>query len=367
MLRESRDPPSALRYRALDAMLQRGLLPDGLLRAGSYAGSLIRERRELRGGPEATEQRLQSLVQLMREGPIAQATEAANEQHYEMPPELFGLMLGPRYKYSGCLWEPGVESLAQAEEAMLTLTCKRAQVLDGMRVLDLGCGWGSLTLWLAERYPGCRITAVSNSGSQRRLIEARCAERRAHNVEVITADVNSFEPEGTFHRVISVEMFEHMRNWQELLRRISGWLSDDGRLFVHTFSHRSVAYRFEATWAAERFFTAGLMPSHDLPLHFQDDLRCERRWALAGTHYARTLQEWRRRLDAHAEEAIELLTTTGHSHAEARRILGTWRLFLISTAVMWGRDHGRRWLISHYRFAPRSHPQGAAGRAGAIA
>lgn len=349
---------SALRYRMLDGALGRGLAPDVLLRAGSLLGAVTRERRELRGGVVGQEERLSALLERMRTGPIAELPAVANEQHYELPAEFFELMLGPRRKYSGCLWESGTETLEQAEEAMLALTCERAQVRDGMSILDLGCGWGSLSLWLAERHPGSRITAVSNSHGQREFIAARRDELGLANLEVITADMNEFTPEGRYDRVISVEMFEHMRNWRELLRRISTWLTDDGRLFIHVFSHRTVPYLFEGTWAAERFFTAGLMPSHELPLHFQEHLLLDGRWAIPGTHYARTLRAWLGRLDSDRERAIAVLRRSGRSEAEARRALAMWRLFLISTAVIWGRDHGNRWMISHHLFSPR----GGSGR-----
>jgi len=344
---------SALRYRMLDAALGTGMTPDALLRAGSFVGAVMRERRELRGGVAAQQQRLQALLARMRSGPIAELPSVANEQHYELPSDFFGLMLGPRRKYSGCLWEQGTETLAQAEDAMLALSCERAQIQDGMSVLDLGCGWGSLSLWLAEHYPASRITAVSNSHGQRRHIEARRDQLGFQNLEVITADMNDFAPAGRYDRVISVEMFEHMRNWHELLRRISNWCTDDGQVFVHVFSHRTVPYLFEGTWAAERFFTAGLMPSHELPLHFQEHLVLRRRWAVPGTHYARTLRAWLERLDRDPERAIAILRDGGRSEEEAKRAFAMWRLFLISTSVIWGRDHGNRWLVSHYLLAPR--------------
>jgi cyclopropane-fatty-acyl-phospholipid synthase len=350
---------SALRYRLLDASLARGLLPDPLLRAGSRYGARARERRELRGGIEAREQRLRELVARMSSGPIAEVPEKANEQHYELPPEFFELMLGPRRKYSGCLWEPATCTLAQAEEAMLALSCERAGIRDGMRILDLGCGWGALSLWLAESYPRASVLGVSNSSAQRRWIEAERDRLRLRNLEVLTADVNELDPGGGFDRVVSVEMFEHMRNWRELLRRIAGWLGPDGRLFVHVFSHRAQPYRFEGTWAAERFFTAGLMPSHELISFFQEDMLLRERWAVDGTHYARTLRAWLARLDAAGEQAVEILTAPAAgkgaegSRREARALLARWRLFLISTAEIWARDLGNSWIVSHYLMEPR--------------
>jgi cyclopropane-fatty-acyl-phospholipid synthase len=334
------------RYQLLDHALARGALPDPVLRAGSRWGAWARERREARGGIAAQEARLDALLARMSSGPIAEVPEKANEQHYELPPEFLGLIHGPRRKYSGWLGENGTRSLAQAEEAMLALTCERAGVRDGMRILDLGCGWGSLSLWLAEAYPGAQITGVSNSASQRAWIEAERDRRGFTNLDVITADVNALAPDRQFDRVISVELFEHMRNWRELLRRIATWLTPDGRAFVHVFSHRSMPYLFEGTWAAERFFTAGLMPSHDLLPRFQEDLVVTDRWVVDGTHYARTLEAWLENLDARADEALALL-------GGDRRLLAGWRLFLLSTREIWGYRGGNRWLVSHYLLEPR--------------
>jgi cyclopropane-fatty-acyl-phospholipid synthase len=344
----------ALRYRALDVALSRDAISDSVLRIGSRWGARARERRELRGGVSAQDQRLTELLARMRTGPIAEVPEKANEQHYELPPEFFERILGPRRKYSGCLWEPGVTTLAEAEERMLALSCERAGVIDGMRILDLGCGWGSLSLWLAEHYPHAEITGVSNSNPQREFIERRAAELGLDNLHIITADVNGFDPPSApFDRVMSIEMFEHMRNWRELLARVGGWLTPDGALFVHVFSHRVVPYLFKGTWAAERFFTAGLMPSHELMHHFQDDLLVQQRWSTDGTHYAKTLQAWLARLDEHRDELLAILERAGNSPRRARALLGGWRLFLISTDEIWASDHGNRWMVSHYLLRPR--------------
>lgn len=339
----------------LDHALERALLPDPVLRAGSLYGAWARERRESRGGVVAQQDRLRALVARMSTGPIAEVPEKANEQHYELPAAFLALLLGPRMKYSGCLWSEGVGTLAQAEEAMLALSCARAEIRDGMRILDLGCGWGSLSLWLAERYPSASVVGVSNSALQRQWIERQCAARGLSNVSVVTADVNAFEPVGgPFDRVMSIEMFEHTRNWQALLGRVAGWLSPrGGKAFVHVFSHRSLPYLFEGTWAAERFFTAGLMPSHDLMLRFQRDLVVADQWIVPGVHYARTLEAWLANLDAQREEAVEVLRASCRSSREARRLLGTWRLFLLSTEVIWRYRGGNRWGVSHYLLEPR--------------
>ena len=236
---------------------------------------------------------------------------------------------------------------------MLALTCQRAHVRDGMRILDLGCGWGSLSLWLAERYPAAHITAVSNSHRQRELIETERDRLGLPNLEAVTADINDYRPPRRFDRVIAIEMLEHLRNWRELLRRTARWLRDDGRLLVHVFSHRTLPYLFQGTWAAERFFTAELMPSHELIAHFQEHMLLEDSWALPGTHYARTLDAWRERLDQNRDRAVEVLRSNGHTRAQARTALGRWRLFLLSTSEMWQWHGGSRWLVSHYRLAPR--------------
>jgi len=343
-----------VRYAALDRALGAGLLPDPLLRAGSRAGARARIRREERGGIEAQEQRLTALVERMRTGPIAEHTDSANEQHYELPPAFFELLLGPGLKYSSALWSEGVHDLAGAEEAMLRLTATRAQIADGMRILDLGCGWGSFSLYVCERFPNVRVLAVSNSRTQREWIEATARRRGlSDRLEVRTVDANELALESRFDRVVSVEAFEHMRNWEELLARIATWLEPDGRLFVHVFSHRRLAYEFEGTWAADRFFTAGRMPSHDLILRFQRDLQVLESWALPGTHYARTLGAWLARLDAHPEGARELLAAAV-GRRRAGRALATWRLFLLSTREMWGWRGGEEWMVSHHLLAPRA-------------
>ena len=336
-----------LRYALLDRALTDGVIPDRLLRAGSRYSAGVRVRQEERGGVEAQEERLCALVERMSTGAIAESPGKANEQHYELPAEFLGLFLGPRRKYSGCLWLPGVRDIGSAEEAMLDVTCRRAGVRDGMEVLDLGCGWGALTIWLAEHYD-VRVTAVSNSHRQGHWIEADLLRRGlADRVRLLTADVNDFDPGCTFDRVLSVEMFEHMRNWHALLARIARWLNDDGKAFVHVFSHRRLAYRFVDTWAADRFFTAGTMPSHDLILRFADDLTVERSWAVGGMHYAKTLTAWLDRLDSNTGRALAVLRTE-HSEREARRLLATWRLFLIATTETWGWRGGDEWMVSHH-------------------
>lgn len=324
-------------------LAERGLLPLPALRMG-VRGLLRARLEELERGPS-----LETFVQMLAQGPVAVETEAANAQHYEVPPELFELALGPQLKYSGAFWPTGVERLADAETAMLRLTAERAQLEDGQEILELGCGWGSLTLHMARAFPHARITAVSNSASQRRHIEARAPG----NVRVITADMRTFEPEGTFHRVVSVEMLEHMRNLPELFRRISSWMAPGGKMFAHVFCHRTQAYLFstegEDDWMGRYFFTGGMMPSYDLLPSLDDHLRLEERWAVDGTHYARTARAWRENLEAEKAAVMPVLSRT--YGADAARWFQRWRLFFLACEELFGFRGGSEWLVGHYRFA----------------
>ena len=322
-------------------------VPDAAVRRVVRVNCARRLARERRGG--AARQR--ALVTELRRRAIAEHVERANEQHYEVPTDLFRLVLGPRLKYSCCYWPSGVESLADAEEAMLELTCERAQVEDGMEILDLGCGWGSLTFWLAERYPRARILAVSNSRLQREAIRAEARRRGASGVEVVTADVNEFDPRRSFDRILSIEMLEHVRNYPELLRRISSWLGRDGRFFAHVFSHRAFAYRYESGWIARHFFTGGTMPSHALLPSLAEGLRLEQDWMLDGLHYAQTAEAWLRQLDDGRDDALAVLAER-YGAAAATRRLQMWRVFFLAVAETWGYDGGAEWGVSHYRFAP---------------
>ncbi len=339
--------PEPLGHLAVDRALATGLVPDLVVREAARQAARKRLRRESRGGAEAAELRLAELIGRMSSGPVAEQVETANHQHYEVPTDFFRLFLGPRMKYSACWWPEGVEGLDQAEEATLDLCCRRAGIEDGMNLLDLGCGWGSMSLWMAERYPHASVTAVSNSRTQKQWIDAQASSRGLANLEVITSDVGQFEPGGRFDRIVSVEMFEHLRNWKELMRRISTWLEPGGRFFLHVFSNRLYGYRFTDGWFASRFFTAGTMPSHDLALFFQDDLIAEQRWLIDGTHYARTLEAWLDRLDARRAEARALLEPGGRGRFAA------WRVFLMAAAETWAFRGGQEWVVSHYLFRTR--------------
>ncbi|NII11713.1 class I SAM-dependent methyltransferase [Oleiagrimonas sp. C23AA] len=338
----------------LIGLAERGLIPDRLLRHGIRRLCAQRLREEREGGTEAVWERFRALLAELRESPLALHTDAANAQHYELPPAFFELCLGERLKYSSAYFERGDETLEQAEDAMLALYEKRAGLADGQDILELGCGWGSLTLWMAERYPNSRITAVSNSSLQRKHIQARCAERGLGNVSVITQDVNrlQLEPE-QFDRAISIEMFEHMRNYQTLLGNIAQWLRPDGRLFVHIFCHRELMYPFETqgddNWMGRFFFTGGLMPAADTLAHFQRDLLLEQQWRLSGTHYARTANAWLANQDTRRPQVMSVLRDA-YGDQGARLWNQRWRIFWMSCAELFGFDHGNEWLVGHYLF-----------------
>lgn len=352
-----------------EPLLERGVIPDPIVRAGIR--SLLRSRlRE-----ESRLARKASFIEELERSPIALHTEAANAQHYEVPAAFFEQVLGPHLKYSSALWEPGTRTLGEAERAMLELTVERAAIVDGDRILELGCGWGSLTLFMASRFPASTIVAVSNSSSQRAFIEARARERGLCNITVLTADMNSFEAPAAqiFDRVVSVEMFEHMRNYARLLERIAGWLAPAGTLFVHIFAHREFAYPYEARdasdWMAEHFFTGGTMPSDDLMLHFQEHLRLEAHWQVNGEHYAKTCDAWLANMDAKRASVDDVLaetyaatsmrrgmglpadrTRSATRSREVRRWRARWRVFFMACAELFRYHGGREWFVSHYRF-----------------
>ena len=341
--------------------VERGLVPDAVTRLAIRRLCRGRLQEAMGGDADARQLKQSAFLDSMRSGPIAPVPEKANQQHYELPPEFFAAVLGPRRKYSCCYWPTPSASLAEAEDAALASACQRAQLVDGQNVLELGCGWGSLSLWMAERYPASRITAMSNSVSQRRFIQAQATARGLTNLQVITADITAFAPplvtsdHGPFDRVMSIEMFEHMRNYELLLSRIASWLKPTGKLFVHIFCHRQLVYPFATTttadWMGRYFFTGGIMPCASVFGHFDRHLRVARQWSWNGNHYRRTAEAWLANFDARRDLVLEIFKSVYGQHAAARWVQ-RWRMFFLAVAELFGYGSGQEWHVSQYLLQP---------------
>ena len=335
-------------------LTESGYVPDSLVRHGIR--KLLRQRlNEIHAKDiERTAEQQNVFIAEMDRSDIALLPALANEQHYEVPQAFYRNVLGPHRKYSCCYWPEGAEYLADAEQAGLELTCNHAGIEDGMSILELGCGWGSLTLWIGSRYPDSTITAVSNSESQGAYIRGKAEELGLNNVEVITADMNDFAIDRRFDRVVSVEMFEHMRNYRELFKRIDGWLAPHGKFFMHIFVHRTVPYLFEdrdtSDWMSRYFFSGGMMPSDDLPLFFQDQLKIVKRWRWDGRHYQKTAEAWLQNLDHNRSEVWPILEQT-YGRDFARMWFMRWRMFFLAVSELFGYRDGGEWFVSHYLFS----------------
>jgi len=334
-------------------LAEKGLLPDPLIRLGikRLCGQRLSDTHTL--DADALEMSHQQWIDFLVKSPIAIVPEKANEQHYEVPPKFFEMILGASLKYSCGFWPKGISSLDDSESEMLRLTCKRAELGDGQDILELGCGWGSLTFYMAQNFPNSKITAVSNSNDQTKFIEKKCRKLRLNNIETINADMNNFAIDKEFDRVVSIEMFEHMRNYDELLKRISSWLNEKGKLFVHIFSHKEVSYPFEdksnSDWMAREFFSGGQMPSHKLLMSFPGRMRVEASWRVDGTHYAKTSRAWLEKMDNNKMAVVEVFSST-YGEKSANTWFQRWRIFFMSCEVLFGYNRGSEWGVSHYLF-----------------
>jgi len=336
-----------------DKLIEQNKIPDFLLRRGIR--NLLKQRLadENKGCVETQQAHLMALIDQLKASPIAVNTADANQQHYEVPTQFYRYCLGKNLKYSSCYYKPGITDLDTAEDDMLSLTCERAEFMDGQKVLELGCGWGSLSLYMAAKYPGSLFKVVSNSRTQKVYIDEQAKLRGITNLAVITADMNTFTIDEQFDRVVSVEMFEHMRNYQLLMKKVASFLNPDGKVFIHIFTHKEYAYLFEVLddtdWMSKYFFTGGIMPSDHLLFYFNDDLAVEQHWHVDGTHYGKTAEAWLKNMDTHKAEIMPLFEET-YGKRQAIKWWVYWRLFYMACAELWNYNDGNEWMVSHYLF-----------------
>jgi cyclopropane-fatty-acyl-phospholipid synthase len=336
-----------------DKLIEKNNVPDVLLRQGIRRLLKQRLNDENKGGVEAQQAHLMNLIAQLKASPIAVNTAEANEQHYEVPTQFYQYCLGKHLKYSSGYWNPGVTDIDTSERDMLELTCKRADLKEGQHVLELGCGWGSLSLFMSAKFPGSTFKVLSNSRTQKEYIDQQAKERGIKNLTVITNDINTFSIDEQFDRVVSVEMFEHMRNYQLLMGKVASFLKPDGKLFIHIFTHKEYAYLFEVKdetdWMSKYFFTGGIMPSDDLMFYFNDHLNVEQHWHVSGSHYGKTAEAWLSNMDSHKAEIMPLFETT-YGKNEALKWWVYWRLFYMACAELWNYNNGNEWIVSHYLF-----------------
>lgn len=329
----------------IDTLLQKEIIPDAILRMGIR--TLLRKRLKQEKNSSQKE-----LVKELRKSPVALNTRVANEQHYEVPSSFYNIALGTNLKYSSGYWFGNTHTLQEAEENMMDITLERADIANGQRILDLGCGWGSFSLYTAKKFPDSQIVAVSNSHSQKQFIDKKAEEAGVDNLTVITADINDFNPNQKFDRIVSVEMFEHVRNYEQLFQRINKWLKPKGKLFVHIFAHRKYAYKFEVKggtdWMAKYFFSGGIMPSRELLMNFSEGFTLNSQWNITGNHYAKTLEAWLQQMDLNKDDIMQIFEETYKD--QAQKFWSYWRIFFMACAETFAYKNGEEWGVSHYLF-----------------
>jgi cyclopropane-fatty-acyl-phospholipid synthase len=336
-----------------NSLLEKNKIPDFLIRIGIKKLLAQRLKDENKGSSEVNQKHLMELIEELKNSPIAINTIEANEQHYEVPTEFYQYCLGKHLKYSSGYWKEGVTDIDTSETDMLEITCQRADLTDGQTVLELGCGWGSLSLFMAVKFPKSSFTVVSNSRTQKIYIDNQARARGIKNLTVITTNINDFKPEQAYDRVVSVEMFEHMRNYEMLMQLVANALKPDGKLFVHIFTHKEYAYKFEVVdetdWMSKYFFTGGIMPSDDLLLYFNKALFIEKHWHVSGMHYSKTSEAWLQNMDRHKSKIMPLFEKT-YGNKEALKWWVYWRIFYMACAELWAYNNGEEWIVSHYLF-----------------
>ncbi len=336
-----------------DSLLEKNNIPDFLIRQNIRKLLAQRLKDEDAGNVEANQEKIMQLIVELKSSPIAINTAYANEQHYEVPTQFYQYCLGKHLKYSSGYWKEGVNDIDISERDMLEITCQRAELAEGQQVLELGCGWGSLSLYMSAKFPKSTFTVVSNSSTQKLHIDEQASQRGIKNLTVVTADMNTFSIEKKFDRVVSVEMFEHMRNYEKLLAKVSSFLNENGKLFVHIFTHKGLAYKFEVVddsdWMSKYFFTGGIMPSDHLLLYFDTHFNIEQHWRVSGMHYSKTSEAWLQNMDKHKTEIMPLFEQT-YGKEGALKWWVYWRIFYMSCAELWGYNGGEEWIVSHYLF-----------------
>ena len=331
-------------------LLARGLIPDWILRRG--VRSQGKERLNMMNKVDSTKE-YSKFINEASTGNIAVNTDDANNHHYEVDSEFFKYCLGKNLKYSCCFWDENTLDLDAAEDNMLEIYSKRAEITDGMNILDIGCGWGSLSLFLAQKYPKSEITGVSNSSSQKIFIDSVASERNISNLNIITRDINDFRTEEKYDRILSIEMFEHTKNTKKLMNLINDWLNPNGLFFMHVFAHKENPYYFDRdqknAWMAKYFFTGGMMPNHNLFKDLKSNLEYQKSWILSGEHYERTSNAWLDKMDQNKSKILSLFERS-NSSSVAKRKFHFWRLFYIACAEIFGYDNGNEWVVSHHLF-----------------
>jgi cyclopropane-fatty-acyl-phospholipid synthase len=339
-----------------DKLLEKDLVPDFLIRIGIRRLLKQRLKDEKKESPEAQKKHLLNLIEELKNSPIAIETKAANEQHYEVPTQFYQYCLGKHLKYSSGFWKDGVNDIDTSEKDMLDITCERAELQNGQEVLELGCGWGSLSLFMSAKFPKSNFTVVSNSKTQKIYIDEQAKLRGINNLTVLTIDINNFNIDKKFDRVVSVEMFEHLRNYKLLFNKIASLLKEDGKMFVHVFTHKIYAYKFEvlddSDWMSKYFFTGGIMPSNDLFSYFNEDLKIVNQWLVNGMHYSKTSEAWLQNMDKHKAEIIPLFEKT-YGKENATKWWVYWRIFYMACAELWGYNKGGEWMVVHYLFTKK--------------